>query len=377
MRIVVFNHSFFYLSETFIYRQVAGLPKDVSATLLGFDFANEKLFPTTNSRLKLNRPLNIVNKALNRVLPSVIKNKMGFDLFNYFKVKKYLLKAKPDAIHAHFGFNGRDIFPLARLLKIPLIVSFHGVDASPQMLKNQEYKNAMRNMINYASAIIVVSPHMIDTLEISQWKNKTYLIPYGVDTGEFIHNVERGNKKQITILHSGRLVTKKGVPDLIRVFINLEKKIKNIKLIIIGDGQELEASKDIAKQSTADIEFLGAQTQEAVKKYMSLSDIFVLNSRTSENGDMEGLPNAILEAMSMELPVVSTFHAGIPQAITDGINGMLAPERDNAALEERLEKLIIDDAMRVSMGKVARNTVQSEFTIDKMNDRIAEVYRSI
>jgi colanic acid/amylovoran biosynthesis glycosyltransferase len=377
MKIVVFNHSFFYLSETFIYRQVTGLPANIDATLLGFDFANDNLFPTTNRRIHLKRSRGVISKAINLVLPSFIKNKMGLGPFNHFKVKRFLKDARPDAIHAHFGFNGRDILPLSKLLNIPLIVSFHGVDASPQMLNDRDYKNAMHDMVSYASAVIICSPHMIDTLDISKWKNKTHLIPYGVDTNEFTNTAIAENKEQITILHSGRLVTKKGVPDVVRVFISLSKKIKNIKLVIIGDGQELGTSKSIARDSGANIEFLGAQPQAVVKKYMSQADIFVLNSRTSENGDMEGLPNAILEAMSMELPVLSTYHAGIPQAITDGVNGMLVAERDNAALQAKLEQLIADEALRASLGKAARLTVQKEFTIDNMNRKIAEVYRSI
>jgi len=378
MRIVIFNHSFFHLSETFIYRQITGLTKNIEAPLLSFSFANEEHFPTINKKIRLKKSVNIVDKVLSFVLPDRIKSRSGFSIFNYFKVKRILNQLKPDAIHAHFGFNAAMVYPLAKALDIPLIISFHGLDASPKMLKNEAYRNKIREMLHYASAVIVVSPHMISTLGLSAWQNKTHMIPYGVNPAEFTNKTPALNAGYITILHSGRLVAKKGVPDLIRVCINLIKKDYNLRLVIIGDGAELTVCKEIVEMAGCrNIQFLGAQTQDVVKTWMSQTDIFVLNSRTSETGDMEGLPNAILEAMSMRLPVVSTFHAGIPQAITNGVNGILVKERDNEGLEAALKILISNKTMRTEIGIAARQTIKDGFTIELMNRRIADIYKSV
>lgn len=184
MKVVAFNHSFFLLSETFIYRQVRGLPENIDTTLVSYNFLNQDLYPTSNDHVELKRSANIPDKAINNLLPFIPK-RLGFSLFNYFKVKKLLKEIKPDAIHAHFGFNARDVYPLAKSLKIPLIVSFHGVDASPECLKNTEYKNTIAKIIEYASDVIIVSPHMAETLQLSKSKTRVHLIPYGVDTAEF------------------------------------------------------------------------------------------------------------------------------------------------------------------------------------------------
>ncbi len=378
MKIAVFNHSFFYLSETFIYRQLAGIPKNTEAVLISPDFQNEDLFPTPNRKVLLKPGPALIKKAADRLLPTSLINSFRFFVPAYLNIEKTLQQEKPDALHVHFGFNGIDIFPTAKKLNIPLIVSFHGVDASPQMVNRPNYKKRVQEMIKYASAVIICSAHMRGTLGLTGQEHKTFLVPYGVDTIDFTGPGSRPRKSQVNILHSGRLVAKKGVPDLIRTFRILSEKFDNIKLTIIGNGQELEESRKIAEAvKPQTIEFIGAQPQEKVKKYMAEADIFVLNSRTSDSGDMEGLPNAILEAMSMGLPVVSTYHAGIPEIITDGANGILVKEKDNAGLAAALTKLITSEELRNNMGREARLTIENKFTGEKMNEKIAKVYEAV
>ena len=110
---------------------------------------------------------------------------------------------------------------------------------------------------------------------------------------------------------------------------------------------------------------------------MSEADVFVLNSRVGKDGDMEGLPVSLLEAMSMQLAVISTRHAGIPQAIKNGKDGLLIDEKDNNALLAGLEKLINDAGLRKRLGEAARQTVISRFTDADTNKKIAAVYRGV
>jgi colanic acid/amylovoran biosynthesis glycosyltransferase len=110
---------------------------------------------------------------------------------------------------------------------------------------------------------------------------------------------------------------------------------------------------------------------------MKDADIYVLNSRTDDKGDMEGLPNSILEAMSMEKPVISTYHAGIPQAIQDGVNGLLVKERDNEGLAAALEKLIQDRDMRRRLGVEARKTIVANFSANSMETKIQSVFAGL
>lgn len=377
MKVLIFNHSFFNISETFIYKQVTGLPEGVNISLLGFKFINEDIFPLQVEKFKLTKHVNLFDKMLSTFLWKGLGMRPGFSVFNYLKVKRFLKRSEFDLIHVHFGFNALLVFPIARALKIPLVVTFHGVDASPQYLKNKKYRDAIQQLLAYAKEIIVVSPHMIETLEASEWRDKIHLIPCCVDPAEFVNDkIASGDKEKIKILHSGRLVSKKGVPDLIRVCVRLSEKYPQVQLDIIGDGPELELCRQLVKDAGAgNINFHGAKPHEEVRRFMADADIFVLNSRVGDNGDMEGLPVSILEAMSMQLPVISTYHAGIPQAISNGEDGLLIKEKDNSALAFALEKLIADPGLRSRLGKAARKKVENKFTVKEMNKKIFAVYK--
>jgi glycosyltransferase involved in cell wall biosynthesis len=174
-------------------------------------------------------------------------------------------------------------------------------------------------------------------------------------------------------------VPKKGVPDVITVFAALKTKYPDLQLHILGDGQERKHCEVLVSKNNlgGSVFFYGAQPQPIVKDLMRACDIFVLNSRTDDSGDMEGLPNTILEAMSLEKAVVATYHAGIPQAIRSGINGLLVPERDNAQLTIAFEKLITDAPLRELLGKNARQTILQDFTIEKMQERLCDVLSAV
>lgn len=378
MKVLIFNHAFFHLSETFIYQQVTGMPADINVELMGFDFQNENVFQLDNKKHVIKKSSNLFDRTLAFVLKRLFGIKPGIGVFSRSAIKRTLKEIKPDIIHAHFGFNALLIYPIARSLGIPLVVTFHGLDASPHFLKNNTYLSGINDVINYASAILIVSPHMISTLSLSKLENKTFLIPCGVDPDDFNSPARAGNSKVVHILHSGRVVGKKGVPDLVKVFIVLNKEYPDTRLHIIGDGPELEFSKELAADATeGSILFYGATPHAEVKKMMGDADIFVLNSRTSDSGDMEGLPVSILEAMSMRLPVVSTKHAGIPHIITNGSDGILTEEKDNNLLFDALRKLVTDEPLRRQLGEAARHTIMQRFTVGQVNRRIADVYRQI
>jgi colanic acid/amylovoran biosynthesis glycosyltransferase len=378
MKVLMFNHAFFQLSETFIYKQVTGMPADVEIDLLAFEIKNEEKFPLKNKKYQVRRIGNVTERIFTAIRKYILGVRYQLGLSAYDAVKNILEQTKYDAVHAHFGFNALLIYPLAKLFNVPMVVTFHGVDASPQRLKRKEYRNRVKNMLEYASAIIIVSPHMKDTLHLKEHAAKTHLIPCAVNPEEFRPEKQTNQTASVTILHSGRLVSKKGVPDLVKVFSSLSRKYNSIRLIVIGDGPELNQCKQIAKQAdNSSIQFLGARPHDEVRKYMSEADVFVLNSRVGADGDMEGLPVSLLEAMSMQMAVISTRHAGIPYAITDGADGILIDEKNNGALSSALGKLIEDAGLRRRLGEAARQTVINRFTDAETNTKIAGVYRKV
>lgn len=381
MNVLIFNQSFFAISETFVHRQVLSLAAHHKVTMLAYRFENQDRFPIDVPKVPLSPYRNFADKLITKVLRRLPGQNYGMSFFNRRFVSQLIKDNHIDLIHAHFGPSGVDILPVVRELDIPVVVSFHGIDAAPAMLDNPDYARKVQDLIDYASAVIIVSPHFIDTLRLDRHAGKVHLIPYGTDEQKFKPRVASPavDHSRIVIQHVGRLVPKKGVPDLIRVFGKLSNQYDNVELRIIGDGPEMGICRElISRLNLSDnVTLAGSQPHDAVIEKMHDADIYVLNSRIDDKGDMEGLPNSILEAMSMQKAVVSTYHAGIPQAISDGVNGLLVKEKDNEALYTALESLIRDESLRTRLGIAARETVISRFSAAAMETSIQKVVDQI
>jgi colanic acid/amylovoran biosynthesis glycosyltransferase len=381
MNVLIYNQSFFAISETFVHRQVLGLSRHHQVTMLAYRFENQDRFPVDVAKVPLRPYRNILDMLITKVLRKLSGQHYGMSFLNQRFVSQLIKENKRDLIHAHFGPSGIDILPVARQLNVPVVASFHGIDAAPAMLDNKEYERKVQDLISYASAVIIVSPHFKDTLKLDKHASKVHLIPYGIDEQKFKPRTgitSRAHGKVI-IQHVGRLVPKKGAPDLIRVFGKLSEKYDDIELRIIGDGPEMEMCKVLIADLhlSEKVLLLGSQPHDAVSEKMHDADIYVLNSRIDDKGDMEGLPNSILEAMSMEKAVVSTYHAGIPQAIQNGENGLLVNEKDNDGLFAALESLIGNGPLRHRLGVAARKTVVSKFSAASMEASIQAVVAQI
>ncbi|MEO8583317.1 MAG: glycosyltransferase family 4 protein [Flavitalea sp.] len=376
MKIIVFNDSFFPKSHTFIYHQILGLSKFHEVVLLASEYQNEELFPINLNKIVTPRFLSFIERIRRKYFYKHAKYTLNAKA--YSAIKNALITEKPDVIHAHFGFSGLLILPIAKLLNIPLIVSFHGIDASPALLLHPAYRTGVTSLVNYCKQIIIVSAHMYKTLNLQQSSSKVHLIPYGIHS-DFFHNPNSNKQRnQLNILHSGRICNKKGVPDLIRTFLVLRNSYDNIQLTIIGYGKEMKLCKKIVSNSKfrISVKFLYAQSQEVVRDQMMDADIFVLNSRIADNGDMEGTPVSILESMSMKLAVVSTFHAGIPEIISNEETGLLVQERNNAKLKDAIERLILDKTLRYTLGENARHRIIEKYTFNIMFEKLNSVFVS-
>jgi len=374
-KILIYNQAFFLISETFIYRQTYFFKKKYDVHLVAKNFINPHGFNLDGLTCHLIRkPESFISRAFSKMLRTRLNTNLNIDINSFLQLRKLLRKGDISTVFAHFGPYAVEILGLAKAYNIPLIAAFHGHDASG-MLRDKKYARMLPDLFNYASIITISSKHMFTTLKLDKWKKKVRIIPYGVNPSEFTINGQ--NKKEsddINILHAGRVVPTKGVPDLIRSFLSLADKYKNIKLKIAGDGSELEHCKQIAANSNHNkrITFYGSVSQERLKKFLAESDIFVLNSRTDDRGDMEGTPNTILESMCMGKAVVSTVHAGIPYVIKHNENGLLAKEYANDELKDCIEKFITSSDLRKKLGKNAQRTIKSKYTIELMQEKILE-----
>ncbi len=126
----------------------------------------------------------------------------------------------------------------------------------------------------------------------------------------------------------------------------------------------------------AKVKLVGWKTGEEISRILDAADILVAPSVTATNGDQEGIPVTIMEAMSTGLPVVSTWHSGIPELVRDGVSGLLAPERDIAALASHLLALIERPELRRTMGRAGCDIVHASYNIDALNDRLETIFRT-
>ena len=176
-----------------------------------------------------------------------------------------------------------------------------------------------------------------------------------------------------------RLVEKKGVEYGIRAVAQLRDRYPKVQYTIIGDGPLTAALKMlVAELKISDIVHLvGWKQRDEVIEILNQSQIFLAPSVTACNGDQEGIPVALMEAMAMGMPVISTFHSGIPELVEDGISGYLVPERDVDGLTDRISTLIEHPEQWIDMGKAGRQFVESYFDVEKLNDQLVDVYQHL
>ncbi|MHC4183902.1 MAG: glycosyltransferase [Planctomycetota bacterium] len=199
----------------------------------------------------------------------------------------------------------------------------------------------------------------------------------GVDTAKFpfSHSGKRHNAKA-QLLTVARLVEKKGVEFAIRAVAEVITNYPHIEYKIAGDGplaNNLQALIDRLNINDK-VTILGFQRQDQVANLMKNADLFLAPSVTSQDGDIEGIPVVIMEAMARGLPVLSTLHSGIPELVEDGKSGFLVQERDPMALAEKLTYLLQHQDLWSRMGAAGRDFIERNHNIDKLNDQLVQVF---
>ena len=340
------------ISETFILDQIVFLiDRGYDLTILAHQSTDESIAHTDVAKYNLlDRTIYI--KRNNSPLGFTLNSRIIDTLFNC------------DVIHAHFSkWPAETALKLSDLTGIPFIVTAHAFDLYYNLDRVK-----IRKIFAQAQRVITVSDYnkkFIRNIVGNDSEDKVEVVRCGVSLGTF-NKSRKKNKdinEKIIMLTIGRFVEKKGLPYSLRAFALLCKQHKNIEYRIIGDGpMRAEILKIIKMLGIRDkVRMLGQLPREAVLEELSRADIFVLSSITAANGDREGLPVSILEAQAMNLPVVSTIHTGIPEALENGISGFLVPEKNIDALVEKLDTLITNENLRVKMGINGRKNVENHF----------------
>lgn len=281
--------------------------------------------------------------------------------------KKLLYSLKNDKVQvvlAEYGTTAAECLPVVQRLKLPLIVHFHGFDASVTNLK-KDYKEKYKRVFDYASSVVVVSQRMKSDLEeMGCPKSKLVLNTYGPNPEFFELNPEYLRPQFIAI---GRFVEKKAPHLTILAFQKVVSKFPDARLKMIGDGPLWQVCKDLVNHFdlSNNVELAGVQSPAQIQKEMEQSLAFVQHSVTASNGDSEGTPVAVLEAQASALSVISTLHAGIPDVVIDGETGLLCQELDVDSMAENMMKVWNDKLLACRLGKAGRERVKEYFTMER------------
>jgi colanic acid/amylovoran biosynthesis glycosyltransferase len=289
-------------------------------------------------------------------------------------------------IHAHFGPNGVYAMPLAEKLKIPFLVTFHGYDITltrkaiwrtGKLLYYQLifYEEELKTK---ASAFIAVSNFIRNKLIEQGYPQEKIIQHYiGVDTVKFSPLSQKADERYILCV--GRHTEKKGIDTLLRAFARIAAKHPDVTLLQVGQGSLTAKLQTLTKQLGLDrrVRFLGAQPHEKVLQLMQQAEIFALPSQIAKSGECEGLPIVILEASACGVPVVSTYHSGIPEAVIDGETGFLVSEKDEQSLADKLDIVLSDRNLGKKMGHQGRELINERFDIRKQTAKLEGIYDSL
>jgi glycosyltransferase involved in cell wall biosynthesis len=385
MNILFFTENAFALSETFIYNQIKN--PNIKPFIVCHELKNREVYDFNSDAVHQVSwvPTTIFDRLLSMIYRFFLgTGKYSFPLSSIKRINKLVKDCRIDIIHCNYGHNAIKFLPVIKKNKTPLICHFHGFDAS-NMLKDKDYVRKLKKLLSRSEvSVMTVSEDM--TKRLSQagiMSAASKCVPYGIDIKKIqsIGNRRFNATNSIKITHAGRLVEKKGVVDLVKVFAVVQKQLAmyDLSLMIIGDGPEKDRIMEKISEPGLDssVTMTGAASHNQLLEYLYRTDIFVLNSRIAAGGDMEGFPNTVMEAMSTGCAVVSTYHAGIPEAIDHDITGILIEEKNNEELACALIKLITDRDYRFKLQKNAMNKSMDSFSVDLMHERYNMFYQEI
>ena len=372
MRILYFSNGYGATTTTFIRNEVA-------------HFAGSEDVKYLCTELTGSRPdfVHVIPFHPNRVLRKINWHLWKADLKCSFYDPGYARLAgnfvsgfSPDVIHCHFAYEALTLLDNIAFSAYPVMLHFHGYDAT-RMAKKKSYLRRLKHLlqlpnVHAVSCNLFFAQRLAELLQIPV--DTFEVLRYGIDLKKFTPAVEHANKEEKLLLQVSSLAPKKGHTYTIMAFAKLMRRWQGkLRLVLTGDGASKATLTALAGElGVADaITFTGMVSHEEARNLMQQADVFVHHSITADDGDMEGIPNAIIEAMAMELPVVSTYHSGIPELVEDGVNGYLVKEKDIDAYVEKMEA-----ALKLGRLKQNRLKVEALHNLKKHNQQLAEIYKT-
>lgn len=278
-------------------------------------------------------------------------------------VASFLKRNDVGIMLAEFGPFGYRLLPAAERAGARHFVHFHGWDAS-RVLSDARILRKYRMLWDRAAGFFAPSRFIADRLiAVGCPASAIEVTPCGVDP----ENFPLSRREPGRALAVGRFVDKKAPEVTVAAFAAAAARHPEARLDFVGDGPRLEACRKIAEEHglAERITFHGVLPHDEVRRLMARASIFLQHSVTAPSGDTEGLPVAILEAMSAGHCVISTRHSGIPEAVIEGESGLLTDEHDAAAMTAAIDRALADPDWAAGLGDAARSRVAERFSMDR------------
>jgi glycosyltransferase involved in cell wall biosynthesis len=296
-------------------------------------------------------------------------------------LRRLLAEGHYDLLHAHWIVpNGVAARPLAR--RVPLAIGIHGSDVF--LAEKAGLRLLVSETLGRTAVMTGCSPELVDRVAaLGIAGDRCHLIPYGVDVETF-HPGDDGRAawrarlgiaaSARVVLAVGRMATKKGFQVLLPELRRLLERHPSCHVVLAGGGDRLDEFRRGVAGLAARVHFPGVVYREGLPGLYRAADVFVLPAVHDASGNVDGLPNVILEAMASGLPVVASGISGIPLAVVDGSTGILVPEGDGAALFNALDRLLQRSGEAKAMGAEGRRRAELDLTWDVIAARYRTVY---
>jgi glycosyltransferase involved in cell wall biosynthesis len=304
------------------------------------------------------------------------------------KMMREVRRGGYDLVHAHWVVpSGAMALPAAWLGGLPLVVSLHGSDVFLSE-KKFLFRRAAGLTFRRAAAVTACSDDLAERSQAFGASRRPVTIPYGVDTDFFPGPSEEASRlrkrlglraDQPMVLAVGRLVHKKGFEILVEAIPHLVASHPDLRVVIAGGGDlEKSLTEQAARTGVRDnLMLVGRVLREELPAYYGAATVTAVPSMHDDAGNVDGLPNVMLEALASGSPIVASAVAGIPQAVSEGKEALLVPERDAKALADAILQLLRSRDEREALGRRGREKARSVFDWGRVGEQFEDVFRTV
>ncbi len=295
----------------------------------------------------------------------------------YGVIARILERREADLLHVYFGHTGVHLLPFLVRTPIPCVVSFHGMDIQPRE-DRPGYVEALKAMLQFLPLVLARSQSLKERLvELGCPPENIRINRTGIPMHAFpvVERAFPGDGKW-RFAQACRLIEKKGLDVALRAFAEFTKQFPVAHFTIAGDGPLRESLGQLVAELglTAQVTFTGFLSEAQLCALYHASHAFLHPSQMTADQNQEGIPNSMLEAMATGLPVLATYHGGIPEAVRDNETGLLVEERDGDRLLDNLLRLAHEPGLWQRLGAAAAADVRLNFEHSAQIANLESIY---